>query len=108
MCTKEGLEVERKHLQEVFEANGYPPALVQKTLAKHSRQQVLKDSSEETKQDILCLPYIRGFSEEIEKAIKDLHVRAVFKSQQTLRKLLMKVKSPRSIQTERCGILHSL
>ena len=36
VCTKESLEGERKHLQEAFED---PPALVKKTLSKHSRHQ---------------------------------------------------------------------
>ena len=80
-CAKESLKDERKHLQKVLEANGYPPAVVQKTLSKCSRHQDPEDDSEEMKQDILCLPYIRGLSKETVKVTKDPQVRAVFKSQ---------------------------
>ena len=88
-----------------FEANGYPPTLVKKTLSKCSRHQDSND--EEKKRDILCLPYIRGLSEAIEKVTKDLNIRAVFKSHRTLRKLLMKVKSPRDPYKHK-GVVYSI
>ena len=46
----------------------HPPGLVQKTLPKCAWRQDPDDNNGETKQEILCLPYIRGLSEQIEKA----------------------------------------
>ena len=85
---KESQEDEKKYLKEVFEANGHPPALVQKNLSKRSRRWDPDDNICEIKQDILCLPYIRGLSEEIENVTKDVHIRAIFKSQRTPKELL--------------------
>ena len=44
--------------------------------------------------DNLCIPYIRGLSENIEKALKDLEVKTVFKTNLTLRRHLTKVETP--------------
>ena len=47
---------------------------------------------EEEPPKTLHIPYVRGFSEKIEKTCAGLGVKAVFKSQSTLKQLLVKVK----------------
>ena len=46
------------------------------------------------KKDILYLPYIQGLSESVERAVKDMKIRTVFKTTLTLRHCLTKVKTP--------------
>ena len=55
-----------------------------------------KTTSEKTeeKHDTLCLPYIHGLSESVERVVRDLKVRTVFKTTLTLRRCLTKVKTP--------------
>ena len=40
------------------------------------------------------MPYIQGLSEDVERAVKDLKIRTVFKTTLTLRRCLTKVKTP--------------
>ena len=46
----------------------------------------------------MCLPYVKGVSEKIEKICKAINattkVKAVFKPYRTMRQILMKVKNP--------------
>ena len=107
LCGDGKLKDERNHLQETFEANGYPVDLVRKTLFKHTTQRRAEEGGEEEKWDILCLPYIQGLTESIEKRTKDLQVRVVSKTCCTLRKLLMKVKSPRDRNNIK-GVIYSI
>ena len=53
---------------------------------RHSMQDTLK---------LLLLPYVRGFSEQIEKMCRPLGVRTVMKSTSTLRSSIVKVKQAR-------------
>ena len=41
---------------------------------------------------MLILPYIRGLSEKIERVVKPLNIKAVFRTQNTIRQKVMKVK----------------
>ena len=53
------------------------------------------DDTEETEgPKLLCLPYIQGVSEKIERGCRQLGVQAVFKSGNKLRQSLMRVKTP--------------
>ena len=51
------------------------------------------DNTEIEQPKILCLPYIKGVSERIERGCRQLGVRAVFKSGHKLRQSLMRVKT---------------
>ena len=102
---------EKNHLQEVFEANSYPPELVQRYLSKKSKKSTKQDDEEEEKNpDTLFLPYVQGLSEKIEKQIKDINIRAVFIANRTLRSYLMKVKTPRNShgRSQRCSVLNTM
>ncbi|MDA8003043.1 MAG: GIY-YIG nuclease family protein [Alphaproteobacteria bacterium] len=43
---------------------------------------------------IICLPYVKGISEKIERICTPLGVKAAFRPVRTIRKTLMKVKTP--------------
>ena len=55
----------------------------------------------------LCLPYVQGLSERIERACKKLDVRAVFKSSKTLRGRLCRVKSKQPFDKTK-GVIYSI
>ena len=79
----------------VFQANGFLAELVRKTLSHQTHptppQPVHEDPTEPQK--IMCLPYICGLSERIERICAPLGVKAAFKPTKTLRQTLMNVKN---------------
>ena len=89
ICSPDGVNPELEHLQETFEANGYPTRVVQGAL-EHRRRVISPQVGEQPKK--LLLPYVRGLSERIERLVRPLNIRTVFKTQTTLRHRLMRVK----------------
>ena len=91
--SKRGKEL--SHLSKVFQTNGHPKPLVRRTLSRtplsSSEKEGVGDSvdddvnAETERPKILCLPYIKGVSERIERGCLQLGVRAVFKSGHKLR-----------------------
>ena len=65
---------EKQHLCNVFVANGYPKEMSEKFFHKSKAKAVSQIEKEEQK-DTLYLPYIRGLSEGVERAVKDLKIR---------------------------------
>ena len=105
VCQPDLVRTELNHLQQVFESNDYPPALVRRCLKKQrTRNQTLNETVEEEPR-ICCLPYIRGLSESLERACHHLNVKLVFKSTRTLRSLLTKVKS-RTVREKIKGVIY--
>ena len=97
---KSTINQERNHLQDTFEANGYPRRVVQQALRKQWRAET--EETEETRSEgdqgetkLLILPYLKNTSEQIERTCRAIRVKAVFKSQCTLRRSLTRVKSTR-------------
>ena len=98
VCDGSTIDQERKHLQDTFEANGYPRRIVQQALRKRRGPETEKTRSEEDDQErtkLLILPYLKNTSEQIERTCRALGVKPVFKSQCTLRRSLTRVKSAR-------------
>ena len=98
MCDDHNRSKEMEHLETVFQKNGFPEELVQKTLYKPSSQGTRDNDNysppeEEERPKVLCTPYVHGLSERIEKVCRPLAVKAVFKPMQTLRQTLTKVKT---------------
>ena len=97
VCDAHSRSKEMEHLGMVFQKNGFPKELVQKTLYKPSSQGTRdKDNHtlpEEERPKVLCTPYVRGLSERIDKVSRPLGVKTVFKPMQTLRQTLTKVKT---------------
>ena len=91
--TKKDEEID--HLNQVFQMNGFPEALVKKTLAAQPQPHTDPSTSppEEDAQKVLCTPYVKGLSEKIEKICTPLGVKPVFKPGRMLRQELMKVKT---------------
>ena len=79
--------------------------MTRKSLNNHARVKSKEDEDDRT--DTLCLPYIRGLSENVEKAMKDLKIRTVFKTTLTLRRCLTKVKTPTDPTTTK-GVVYKI
>ena len=71
ICSAQNQHKEFNHLKDVFVSNGYPPRVVHSTLNKHTRPKTnpLLDNE---RPKMLCLPYVKGSSEKVEKMIKPL------------------------------------
>ena len=87
ICHPTKMQQEMDHLNQVFQANGFPENLVKKTLMTHPNP--LPETSEPEQLDeapkILCTPYINGLSEKIAKVCVPLGVKPVFRPKKTLK-----------------------
>ena len=96
ICDPSTKPQELHHLENVFEANGFPPNLVKKTLQvppKSAPPPPTEDPQTEEPQKTLRTPYVRGLSEKLERICASLGIRSVFTPARTLKRTLMKVKS---------------
>ena len=82
---------ELKHLEKVFRANDFPASMVMKSLhhVHHHTPQTVTDNSKK----VLYLPYVRDISERIQQVCRPLGISTVFKSSNTLRQSLVRVKN---------------
>ena len=71
ICDPTWKEPELQHLQHIFQANGFPKELVRKTLA-HQPPSVTSSGTSDEPPKILCVPYIRGLSEKLERVCTPL------------------------------------
>ena len=86
---------EKEHLYNVFVVNGYPEDMTRISLTNNPKAKAVSQTEEEgARTNTLCLPYIQGLSIKVEKVLKDLDIRTVFKTTLTLRRSLTKVKTP--------------
>ena len=96
ICDEHSANREAKMLQSAFEANGYPRRVIQRTLRQPPHPTRGTDiNGEQEKPTLLVLPYLKNTSETIQRTCKQLGIKAVFKSQGTLRQTLTRVKTPR-------------
>ena len=97
------------HLNQVFQANGFPENLVKKTLMTHPPP--LPETLEPEQQDealkILCTPYIKELSEKIAKVCVPLEVKPVFRPKQTLKRELMQVKN-KTPEQKQTGVVYEI
>ena len=63
-----------------------PGHCTQDMLVKYGSQNIQSNRRGRWKIDTICLPYIQGLSEDLERAVRDLNIRAVFKTTLTLRR----------------------
>lgn len=90
------MKPELSHLQRVFTNNHYPAHLTRGCLSRSKTNTTTDNTSNpdtEVTPKILCLPYVRGLSESIEKSCANLNIKTVFTAKRTLRSLLTRVKS---------------
>ena len=67
ICGPESREAEMQHLQQVFQANSFPKNLVRKTLSHQPQSSPSSSPTDEGPARILCLPYVKGLSEKVER-----------------------------------------
>ena len=96
ICLEDLLIGERNHLKQVFQANGYPAQMVNRTLRNrpHAPHSSTQTAEQTTTPKFLHLPYVRGVSERIERKCRHLGIRTTFKSKGTLREALVQTKDP--------------
>ena len=86
--------------------NDYPSSLVNECLTEKKNTQKIDDTEVE-KPATLFTPYIRGFSERLEKICRRLNIRSVFSSRRTLRNELVHVKN--RVQPDRIkGVVYTV
>ena len=110
ICHPTKMQQEMDHLNQVFQANGFPKNLVKKTLTTHPPP--LPETSEPQQQvdeapKILCTPYIKGLSEKIAKVCAPLGVKPVFRPKKTLKRELMQVKN-RTPEQKQTGVVYEI
>ena len=71
---------------------------------------VKEEETDDSKVQIMCIPYMKGISEKIEKTCKAMNattnVKVVFKPHRTMRQMLMKVKNP--VPAEKKGVVYEI
>lgn len=92
ICSDSLVQQELNHLKDVFITNGYPPRVIQNTMTKQ-KSTMTTPPSDDPKPATLYLPYIKGVSEKIEKQVRPLNIRTVFRTSTTLGRHLTTVKS---------------
>ena len=81
---------EKKHLSSVPVSNGYPLSFLLK-LTKTRKPNTSAEPAREFK-SIAVFPYVKGLSEQLRRCLQQQGVRAVFKSETTLRSQLVRPK----------------
>lgn len=95
------LQEELEIIRNTFIANGYPPHKVDLVVNTYKPKEEQHDCesktpNEEEAYDTLCIPYLKGISEHLERALKKQKVRVVYKKGKTVGALLCnnKPKNP--------------
>ena len=81
---------EKKHLSSVLVSNGYPSSFVQKLARTRKAAPTVEPETEFISTAVL--PYIKGVSEPLRRCLQQQGIRAVFKSDTTLRSHLVRSK----------------
>ena len=102
------MQQEMNHLNQVFQANGFPENLMKKTLTTHPPP--LPETPEpqlDKALKIVCTPYIKGLSEQIAKVCVPLGVKSVFRPKRTLKRELTQVKN-KTPEQKQTGVVHEI
>ena len=89
-------------MKKFLKKNGFPKKIVQKTIMR--KRENKRDSGSIDEKTNLILPYIRGYSEKIERFCRKLNVRVIFKYHKTIRKYLMTIKKKQK-KEDRKGVM---
>ena len=81
---------EKKHLSSALVSNGYPSSFVQKLI--RTRKATARVEPETEFKSTAVLPYIKGVSEPLRRCLQQDGIRAVFRSDTTLRSHLVRPK----------------
>ena len=104
LCKGQSLQRELEHIRTTFIANGYPEGLVRRTLKKKKRR---NDDLIKEGERVLCLPYIKGLSETLQRVCRPLEVRIRHKATNTLHSLLTRIKTPLP-ETQKTGVIYEI
>ena len=96
VCDKFTIRDELNHLRTSFLANGYPVQVVSRGYGPKSPWiQSQPNANTTDKPKVLYLPYIQHIAEPIQRVCRQPGVKIVFRTAQTLRQQLVKVKNLR-------------
>lgn len=95
---------EVKHLTDVFKCNGYPQGFIKRAVTKSKPTQM--DERLEPKATV-SIPYVRGVSEKLRRICRKANIRVCFKSNRTIRSIVMNVK-PRSPPEDTKGVIYRI
>ncbi|KAK9874835.1 hypothetical protein WA026_005651 [Henosepilachna vigintioctopunctata] len=93
ICEPQSLKNEESHLHQAFQANGY--SFQEVTRALRPRKGTGVPPTEEPKQGVAIMPFIRGVTDRIGRLLQRHEVRAIFKPTHQVRNLLRSAKDPR-------------
>ena len=97
------LRKEEHHLTRVLRQNGYPSTFIRSS-AKPPRPDMEATEAlpleEEHRPPLVMLPYIEGVSEDVKRVCRKFGMKVVFRSGQSLRSMLTKVKDPLTIEKQ--------
>ena len=98
ISTQDNLQKEVDHLARVLKQNGYPANFIRNASAPPTQETADVSSPEEEREKgpLVVIPYVAGMSEDIRRVCRKFNIRVVFKSGQTLRSMLTKVKDSTS------------
>ena len=96
---------EKKHLSSVLVSNGYPLSLLQK-ITKTRKPNTNEQPTTEFKSTAV-LPCVKTLSEQLRRCLQQQCVRAVFKSETTLRSHLVRPKDPAD-PTKQDGVVYKI
>ena len=90
--------------------NGYPDRMIDRVLLQQKQcnpSPTTQQTTTSEEKKLLFLPYAKGLSERIDRVCYKLGIRAVFKSGNTLRQSLMRVKSRRRDEQKK-GVVYEV
>ena len=95
------------HLQRVFTTNNYPSTVVTKCLNKIPKPRDANNTESSKQPAMLITPYITGLSERLERKCRNLDIKLVFRSGNTLRSQHTHVKN-RIDEEQVKGVVYSV
>jgi len=102
VCDSDSIQQEIQHLGKTFQANSYPdrvPDPILKQNLSNTRQPAQPATEENAEKKILCLPYVKGVTEKIDRVcrnIKTVNLKLISKPHRTIRQTLVNVKNKRT------------
>ena len=94
---------EKRHVRSALISNGYPRSFIQR-VAKQKRATTNEPASYKA---TVVLPFVEGVSQQLRRRLENHGIRAVFKSDTTIRKHLVRPKDP-ALPDRRDGVVYKI
>ena len=107
ICSDKALQPEIEHLNTAFQSNGYPSRVIQRVLTREKKSSKEHSQEEGEKPKTLYIPFVKGFSEKVEKRLRHLNIRTVHRTKTTIRNRLVRVKG-REDPNNVSGVIYSI